>query len=825
MNNKCLLLVLCGLLLPITGCNYRQEANLLLADNPPMEDWVLQDLEMNWKKFTSSGKHLDDDVLMSLIDDIDNRGGNTSQFIEKINNVSGYNKDVQRLNLYVEVAQKRRELRLQDLIMQGGQIAFSLHKNFRSTFIGYTEGLSDARSERTFRPDSRLMLLDMNQTQYGKAEELLVDHTGVIRDVDVSEDGERLLFAWKKSDREDDYHIYEYNLTDSSNKQLTFGLGRADLEPQYLPDGDIIFASTRGEHSVPCWWTEVTNLYRMSGEGEFMRRLAVDQVHTLYPTVMENGRVVYTRWDYNDRGQNYPHPLFSMDPDGTGQRIYYGGNSWFPTSLLHPRTIPGTDKILAIASGHHTLQRGKLVEIDVSVGRDEGLGMSFIAPIRTVDYERKDVAMQDGEQFKYPFPINTEEFLVSFAAADTEVLLPITPWATDFAVYGLYWMDKDGNRELLYQHDSISVGRPVLINKPSRPAYIKNDVDYTQNTGTLYVHNVYEGVGLEGIPYGDAKKLRVVQLNYRAAGVGENGNVADEPEGGESLNSTPIAIGQGSWDVKQILGDVEIEADGSALFEIPAMASTYLQVLDAKGRVIQTTRSWDTVLPGEKKACRGCHAKQNANSYSYQPENTIAWTKPPQKLQPFYGESRGFSFNKEIQPVLDAKCVSCHNEGSDIMSLDGKPKNRHMLGKRRWSDAYLNLTHSTKEVKTLEAGPFVLAYGKYYKGDHKNPLVNWISKMSAPTELPPYSAGAATSELLPMFENGEHYGVKFTEEEYHKVAAWIDLLVPYAGDYKEANEWSNKDLEFYEYYENKRHVNALEEQANIEALKAKEAAN
>ena len=192
------------------------------------------------------------------------------------------------------------------------------------------------------------------------------------------------------------------------------------------------------------------------------------------------------------------------------------------------------------------------------------------------------------------------------------------------------------------------------------------------------------------------------------------------------------------------------------------------------------------------------------------------------KLQPFYGESRGFSFIKEIQPILDAKCVSCHSEDADIMSLDGTPKTHNMLDKRRWSDAYLNLTNSTKAVKTIEFGPAVLAYGKYYKGDHKNPLVNWISKMSAPTELPPYYAGSATSELLPMFETGEHYGVTFTQEEYHKIAAWIDLLVPYAGDYKEANEWSEKDLAFYEYYENKRYQNALEEQANIEALLVKE---
>ena len=103
-------------------------------------------------------------------------------------------------------------------------------------------------------------------------------------------------------------------------------------------------------------------------------------MHTLYPQVLENGRIIYTRWDYSDRGQNYPHPLFNMNPDGTDQRVYYGGNSWFPTSLLHARAIPGTDKVMAIAAGHHTRQHGKLVVLDVTEGRDEGKGMHFVAP-------------------------------------------------------------------------------------------------------------------------------------------------------------------------------------------------------------------------------------------------------------------------------------------------------------------------------------------------------------------------------------------------------------------------------------------------------------
>ncbi|MCC1498159.1 hypothetical protein [Alcanivorax sp. 1008] len=817
---KYLVKLLSILLLPfvLSGCDFNDEAQRLATIHPPLKDWVRQDLGLHWSAFLLSNKRLNNEVLYGMLKEIDRRGGDADPFRRKIADIPRLRAQIPRLYLYVEIARLRRDLRLKSIMASGGRIAFAQHHNFHMSFIGYTEGLSDARNERTFSPDSRLSLIDLRQGQYGSKTDLLSDKHGVIRDVDVSADGNRLLFSWKQSDRKDDYHIYEYDLRADTVTQLTYGLGRADIEPQYLPDGDIIFASTRGEHSVPCYYTEVTNLYRMDGQGRYMRRLAVDQVHTLYPTVLENGRVIYTRWDYNDRGQVYPHPLFSMNPDGTGQRVYYGGNSWFPNSLIHARGIPGTDRVMAVISGHHTLQRGKLVEIDVSEGRDEGLGMSFIAPQRKVQYERVDKAMQHGEHFKYPFPINSNEFLVSYTPDHFPNPLGGTPLAGELAVYGLYWMDRDGKRELLYQHDEISVGRMVLLDNPSRPQLIPNAVDYRKKTGTLYVSNVYEGVGLKGIPYGTAKKIRVVQLNYRAAGVGEVHNHADEPEGGSSINSTPVAIGQGTWDVKQILGDVDIEEDGSALFEIPAMASTYLQILDNKGQVIQTTRSWDTIQPGEKKACRGCHSKENSNFYEYAPENTIAWTKPPQTLQPFYGESRGFSFIKEIQPILDAKCISCHGAGSRNGSLDGELKRRWTLGKRRWSDAYLTLTNAKKVVAFVGASSVPFPVGTYYQGDHKNDLVNWISKMSAPTELPPYYAGSATSKLLPWLESGEHYNVTLTDEEYHKFAAWIDLLVPFVGDYKEANEWTPGDLGFYEYYENKRHENALEEEANIKAL-------
>lgn len=696
----------------------------------------------------------------------------------------------QSLASYVHLASERRHQRLGASLPNWGSIAFTESHTYRMSFIGYTEGLSDARNERFFEPGSRLCLLEFPQGSLFASKRVLVDDPlGMMRDVDVSPDGRRILFAWKKSNRLDDYHLHEWNLSNDSWRQLTAGLGRADYEPLYLPDGDILFTSTRPEQSVPCWWTEISNLYRMNADGQYMRRLAIDQVHALYPQLLADGRVTYTRWDYNDRGQNFPHPVFSMLPDGRDQRAFYGGNSWFPTSLLHTRGIPGSHKAMSIAAGHHTTQKGKLVLLDNREGRDEGKGMHFIAPRREMPYERVDAAMQSGDQFRYPYPFSENEFLISYRPA------------AGVERFGLYWMNADGDRELLWNDPSLDAARMVPTGHRPLPSVVKDEVDYRQKTGIYFVKDVYEGVGLQGIARGAAKTIRVVRLDYRAAGVGMTSN---RGEGGGSLNSSPVSVGNGSWDVKVILGDAEIEADGSARFEVPAMESIFLQILDEKGRVIQTSRTWDTLRPGETKGCVGCHDKTNGNFHPYQKDQTLAWRRDVQKLRHFHGAPQGFSFPKQIQPILDAKCISCH-DGSHppAMDLRSTPVDDATLNARKWSRSYLNLTGAKRSEK-----------GGYSVDKPEAGMVNWISKMSRPTEIPPYFAGAAKSRLMSLLDTG-HHGVQLTSREYESFAAWMDLLVPFCGEYREGNAWTKSQMAYYDYYKGKRRVGEKEQQANI----------
>ena len=281
--------------------------------------------------------------------------------------------------------------------------------------------------------------------------------------------------------------------------------------------------------------------------------------------------------------------------------------------------------------------------------------------------------------------------------------------------------------------------------------------------------------------------------------------------------STPVSIGNGAWDVKRVLGETPVHADGSAFFVVPARTPVYFQALDARGRTVQTMRSWSTLQPGENASCVGCHESKNSAPPGHGYNSTLATKRPPLKLDPFYGPDRGFSFAKEIQPVMDRQCIRCHRvrepvlamaRGEDQTLLDKSPETRSrgrdrafsLLGDkvpdtkagRDWSDAYLVLTQAQRAGKD---GAF--------RGQPDGRMVRWISSQSVPSPLPPESAGAIKSGMLEMLEKG-HYDVRLSREEYEKIACWIDLSVPFCGDYAEANSWNPDEMRKYLRFEKKR---------------------
>ena len=209
---------------------------------------------------------------------------------------------------------------------------------------------------------------------------------------------------------------------------------------------------------------------------------------------------------------------------------------------------------------------------------------------------------------------------------------------------------------------------------------------------------------------------------------------------------------------------------------------------------------------------------------------------------PFYGSPRGFSFAKEIQPILDRKCVSCHNDreaAARLYSTDPRkrpaasapadPKKVFSLlgapvldpvAKRKWSDAYLVLTQSYPDERRKKTPANAECGCERFRGWFEGRLVNWAGSQSVVSMLPPYFAGSTKSELVAMLERG-HRGVTLTREEMEKLCAWIDLFVPFCGDYKEAHAWTEQELARYDrYYEKRRRMEAVE-RANIEEFIAR----
>lgn len=693
------------------------------------------------------------------------------------------------LRLYQEIGRERRQRRLAALFARYPRIVFT---KFHDQGQGYAPrpAVSDGRGGG-FTPGGALCLLEFDGNQVHTRTLVDAPH-GMIRDPDVSFDGQRILFAWRK-DARDDFHLYQYEVADGQVRQLTAGKGFADYQGKYLPDGGIVFSSTRCVQSSDCIDIDVSNIYRCNADGGEIRRLGFDQVSTCFPSVLNDGRILYTRWEYQDRGQIFPQPLFAMNPDGTAQVGYYGNNSWFPTAIHHARSVAGTQKVLAVLTGHHTPQMGELALIHTSLGREEGAGVLCVAPPRRPSPVRVDQYGQQGDRFQYPYPLAETEYLAGL-------------WPRYLQRMGVYYVRQDGGRELLAADPRLPCTQPAPLAPRQRPPAIPSRVDDSQRTGLVHLQDIYYGAGLTGVRRGVIKRLRVVALEYRAAAVGMG--QTNGPAGGVWNVRTPVAI-NGTWDVKRVLGEVPVDADGSACFEVPARTPVYFQALDERGFMVQSMRSWTVLQPGETVSCVGCHeGKNEAPRSSVMPSGrTVAMRLPPAETVP------GFSFIRQVQPILDRHCISCHHgrryagpeddvrptvtsaKGEPAWSLLSRVETESVTG-RQWSDAYVGLIRAHRS-HTVRVGNTTVLMA--WPGE----MVNWISPQSVPEQLPPYSAGAVRSGLIELLQKG-HEAVRLTEDEIRTLALWIDLGVPYCGDYAEANAWSPAERQWYEYNQQKR---------------------
>lgn len=745
--------------------------------------------------------------------------------------------DPRWLELYVIACKARRQIRLKPLTAKTDKVAYSVQQVMGGMYLG-TSGAGPHYSH------SQLRLIDLSPVKNGQPlgdTQLLDAKGGLVRDPELSFDASKMMFAWKKSlghKKFGEFKIYEIDLATRELRQLTDETTwRGDFEPCYLPNGDIMFSSDRCVIDVTCGGGRVPNLYIMNKDGKYARRVGFDQTQTAFPHLLDDGRVVFTRRDYNDRGQSYGHALFVMNYDGTRQTEYYGNNSFFPTSIQHTRQIPGTMKTMGIAGGYHTSQGGKLVKIDPSKGTQNYDGLEFYLNFDAAKYDKyvrdggkRENYIRVGAQASYPFPLDENCFLCSYNPLGG-YLLKADGFGNKYPSkselrYGVYFMDwKTGARELLASDPQYSCMSPTPIITRKVPQLRPTQVDYTKKTGICYVQNVYHGPSSKGIKPGTIKKLRISKILYKPTTIG--GSVwkpsSSDVGPGKKYASygfhsiTPVGVATASFDAKQVIGEVDVHPDGSAMFEVPAREPIYIMMLNERGESVQTMRSWMTLMPNEKFSCVGCHEENNSSPIA-SGSLAIALKRPPQKLQKKkFFEGKPFSYHEFIQPIWDKHCISCHAPGKKAAKFDLTSTIVHdnpewqdkTHTQRKFYQSYLTLLDVDKKAKwggRIQIGP-----GK------PNKWVNYFTRFATVELTPPYYAGSTKSGIMKLLREG-HKNTKVSPEEYAAVAAWIDLNVPFIGEYDAMNLWSDASKKAYaDAMENRRKMEAVE-QKNIQAF-------
>ena len=573
------------------------------------------------------------------------------------------------------------------------------------------------------------------------------DNTSSIADSKLHWDGDRAMFTQTMSDNR--WNVFEVKLNNGDCKKLIDN-PEPDLEfydGTYLPDGRIIANSNIGYQGVPCvnGSDPVGNMVLYTPQSKNLRRLTFDQDANWNPVIMNNGRVMYTRWEYTDLTHYYTRIVMNMNPDGTEQKALYGSGSMFPNSTFDVQPLPGyASAFVGIISGHHGVARsGRLILFDPAKARKGAAGMLQEIPHRNrpIVEEVKD-RLVDGvwPQFIKPSPLNDTYFLVA-AKLDKNDL------------WGIYLVDKFDNVTCLHKMEGEGYISPIAVRKTVTPPAIPDRVKLDDKQATVFIQDIYEGEGLKGIPRGTVKSLRLHAYEYAYVQTQSDHNWHGIQSG---------------WDIKRMLGTVPVGEDGSVIFKIPANTPVSIQPLDKDGVAVQWMRSWLTGQPGEIVSCVGCHEDQNQIVI---PKRVIASQKAPHALTPPEGGTRSFTFDLEVQPILDRACIACHNGEGKAFDLRGGKKDG-----RGYGTSYLNLH------------PYV-----HRQGGEGDMVV-----------LYPYEYHPNTSELVRLLKKG-HYNVQLTDAEWRKIYNWIDYNAPDKG-YFNANVLKSFPYQGYDQIERRKQL-------------------
>lgn len=623
------------------------------------------------------------------------------------------------------------------------QIMFrhSASTDFPANWRGNSHYLHRSGQEYSPKFDDSIELLNLKSGETEAVYAAGSSQEGLM-DVTLHYSGEKFLYSGVDTET-NTFQVYEMNIDGSGKRQITPYLPEIDnYNGIYLPSGKILFCSTASLNSVPCVGGKdyVGTLYQIDADGSGMRQVTFDQENDWYPWVKDTGRVMYHRWEYTDNSHYFTRILMEMNPDGTSNRSIYGSNSYWPNTMFYAKQIPGQpSQFSAIVSGHHGMSRaGELWVFDQDQGDFEGEGALRRIPGRGKTYEPVIIdkyAVGKWPLFLHPYPVSENFFLVSCKQT------PKSQWE-------LFMVDTFDNMIRLGPASDKHLYEPVPLKAREIPPVIPDRRDPEADDATLYIQDIYAGGGLEGIPRGEIAALRIFTYGFAYRMTGSHDALAIE----------------GPWDTKRVLGTVPVEEDGSVMVKIPHSMPISLQPVDKNGRALQVMRSWLAAQPGETVSCVGCHEPSSTVPEAYPVQ---AFSRGPQRMTPWSETDKlhGFGFEREIQPILDRYCVGCH---------DGKKEDRP------------NFADKTEENFSKTS------FGKSYMALH--PYVRRPGPESDLHMLTPMDYHTSTSELFQMLEKG-HHGVEVDDASMRRLAAWVDLNVPYHATWTEyRNDKTTREL-------------------------------
>jgi Hydrazine synthase alpha subunit middle domain/F5/8 type C domain len=564
---------------------------------------------------------------------------------------------------------------------------------------------------------------------------------GIARDAVADFDARRVTFAYRPSDRGESaayWHLMTSDADGAHPRQLTDGPFH-DYYPCPLPDGGLAFISTRCKARFLCWRPQAFVMFRMDAAGANITPLSHANLSEWAPSLMRDGRILWTRSEYLDKGADFGHTLWAIRPDGTHPALLYGNDT--RNCYVNGREVPGTAELCCTLCSHGGDLNGPVALVDTRRGPFGADAVTNITPDVRPRYHMDWAAR---ECFRDPVPVSRDHVLVSHAPSDR---------------FGIYVIDRYGNREVLFMDPTFGSMCPTPLRAVPRPPALGTDLadkPTPSGEGQFVVADVYQGLE-PAVARGAAKYIRVCQEVRSELERLPDGAYRKDHEPFQDFYASPThrVTGPSGWPTyvaKASLGLAPVDADGSASFYAPAGKVLYFQVLDANFNELQRMRSVVQLQAGERRGCVGCH--ENRTSAAPTRPATAA-RREPSRLEPPPWGAEPFSYAKVVQPVWDARCVSCH-DAKDSRKLD-------LTGA-------LDADRVPASYRTLITQGWVHYFDFTWGQEHH--------------KADPLTFGTVKSRLRTVLD-AEHHGVRLDRDEVHRVKCWIDLNCPLWPDYRD----------------------------------------